>query len=441
MSTQDHGTSVFDLALGCPTRQSSGDDGSRSGAAVSGVPSGSFSFCTNDEQDPWWDVDLGATVPIGRIVLWNRDDAGLDGAERARPLRIMTSYDADAWTTILESRVVFGGRSAGTPLVLDSLLPLHGRHVRVQLERFGALHLDQVEIHASLPPLRWGSVGGVARNGRNVVARAVQWHDSGFFSNCSTTLETLVHLRAWGYEPDEPDTSRIYHGYRDHGAARDVHRDIFVHDPSVPLPPREAIADPFALFYAGHNHEHYRERDFEGIAPFMHRYFTPRPAVRMVQRQLASRVRYDPARTVALCWRGTDKHLEVRPTEIGEYIALADRLLSTGEVERVLIQTDQVQAREAVVAHFGDRCLFFDALPVSTGDKALHHTDLAREHGLSRGEFGPRLVAAIDLVAQARHVITHTGNVGLWIALLRGTADRLWQFDRECRLVPPPGHG
>jgi hypothetical protein len=103
----------------------------------------------------------------------------------------------------------------------------------------------------------------------------------------------------------------------------------------------------------------------------------------------------------------------------------------------VLIQTDQEQARDAVKAHFGDRCLFFDALPVSQGNTALQHTDLGRDHGIGRFDFAVRLLAAVSLVAKARHVVTHTGNVGLWIALLRGSAERLWQFDRECQLVPP----
>ncbi len=430
----------FNLALGRPTRQSSGDaDGSRSGAAVSGVFTGSFSFSTSEETNPWWEVDLGAIVPIGRIVLWNRDDAGLGGYERARPLHILLSDDGEAWRTILTSRTVFGGRNSGKPLVFDSLLPLYGRFLRVQLERHGHLHLDQVEVFLSQPPLRWAAMTEAKLDAPRVIGRARLWHDAGFFSNCSTTLESLVHLQAWGIDPAAPDCNAVYLGYREHGEARDIHAEVFAHRPAIALPGRDAIPEPFALFYAGHNHLHYRDRDFATLRPFLERFFMPGPRVRALQERLTAGAGFDPARSVAICWRGTDKHLEVQPADIGEYIALADRLLRDGKADRVLIQTDQSQARDAVAEHFGPRCVFFDELPVSAGDRALHHTDLSAEHGLERVEFARRLVAAMDLVAQAKHVITHTGNVGLWIALFRRSAERLWQFDRDRQLIPPPG--
>ena len=432
----------FQLARGCPTTQSGGaPEWSVSGAAVDGAPTGRFSFSTGHEREPWWRVDLGVVAPIARILVWNRTDAGLAGAERARPMVIEVSEDGAAWRRVLECRVVFGGLDLGRPLSFETLSPVRGRHLRIRLEREGWLHLDHVEVHLGAPPLRWASVTGASVREGRLWAESTQWHDSGFFSNCSTTLETLVQLRGWGFEPAEPDCSRIYLSYREHGEERDVHRDVFAHVPAIPLPPRGAMPEASDLFFTGHNHLHYRERDFAMLAPFMRRFFTPSASVRTVQERLAARAGYDPARTVAICWRGTDKHQEVPPTDIGEYIALADRLIASGEADRVLIQTDQAQARDAVVARFGSRCLFFDELPVSTGQAALHHTDLAGEHGLGRVEFARRLVAAVELVSRARHVVTHTGNVGLWIALFRGSADGLWQFDRDCRLVPPPGRG
>ena len=33
---------------------------------------------TRSEDDPWWEVDLGAVLPIDSIVLWNRTDGELE---------------------------------------------------------------------------------------------------------------------------------------------------------------------------------------------------------------------------------------------------------------------------------------------------------------------------------------------------------------------------
>ena len=37
-----------------------------------GFKDGLASFHTQKQQDPWWQVDLGSVVPLGRIVIWNR---------------------------------------------------------------------------------------------------------------------------------------------------------------------------------------------------------------------------------------------------------------------------------------------------------------------------------------------------------------------------------
>lgn len=45
--------------------------------------------------------------------------------------------------------------------------------------------------------------------------------------------------------------------------------------------------------------------------------------------------------------------------------------------------------------------------------------------------------AAIRLISQSKILINHTGNVAFFLALYRGCADDMYQFDRAGKLVEP----
>src|SRR6185369_2311525 len=70
------GSPELNLALGKPASQSS--TMSAAGAAVNGTTDGNFYHgsvtATNRDAGAWWQVDLGASVPVNSVVIWNRTD-------------------------------------------------------------------------------------------------------------------------------------------------------------------------------------------------------------------------------------------------------------------------------------------------------------------------------------------------------------------------------
>ena len=76
------------IALFKPTKQSSAYSDSRfypSSNAVDGNRDTDISKCThtNEENNPWWRVDLGRVEPVVEVIILNRDshETRLDGAE------------------------------------------------------------------------------------------------------------------------------------------------------------------------------------------------------------------------------------------------------------------------------------------------------------------------------------------------------------------------
>jgi len=108
--------------------------------AVDGAKTGRWGFHTEIEMDPWWQVDLGRTVPVDRVVITNRGD-GL--GERAARIQVLLSDDGAAFRQVYQHD--------GTPFLKDLSVPLKGafaRFIRLRIPGRSYFHLDEVEVYA-----------------------------------------------------------------------------------------------------------------------------------------------------------------------------------------------------------------------------------------------------------------------------------------------------
>lgn len=111
--------------------------------ACDGVKNGEWGFHTANEANPWWQIDLGTSVALGRMVLYNRCDL----AERASRLMILVSDDAENFRQVYQhDGSVFFGDTDKKPLVVR-LGDIAARYVRLQLPGKSYFHLDEVEIY------------------------------------------------------------------------------------------------------------------------------------------------------------------------------------------------------------------------------------------------------------------------------------------------------
>ncbi len=118
------------------------------GGGCDGVKDGKFGFHTGQQDKPWWQVDLGATQSIARVVIWNRCDA----AGRAAKLSVRVSEDGKNWRDVYtHDGPAFFGVTGGKPLEVK-LAQTSARYVRVQLAGKDYLHLDEVEVFGASEP-------------------------------------------------------------------------------------------------------------------------------------------------------------------------------------------------------------------------------------------------------------------------------------------------
>ncbi|MBN1418535.1 MAG: discoidin domain-containing protein, partial [Planctomycetes bacterium] len=116
-----------------------------------GVKDGTYGFHTGSSPSPWWQVDLGASAEIARIVVWNRCDGA---SERALRLQVRLSGDGTAWrTAYTHDGTPFGGVPDGKPLEVK-LSGARARFVRIEAPRANYLHLDEVEVFGAGDPAK-----------------------------------------------------------------------------------------------------------------------------------------------------------------------------------------------------------------------------------------------------------------------------------------------
>ncbi|MCX7047168.1 MAG: discoidin domain-containing protein [Candidatus Sumerlaeota bacterium] len=147
---------------------------------VDGVIDGKWGFHTENEDKPWWQVDLGEVKSLEKIVLYNRCDAPAMAGRNSRIMVLVSegekdgkdgkdrkdSKDRKEGENLKESKdsrdnkaagefkqayqnegVVFGGFGDKKPLVA-ALGGVKARFVRLQLPGRSYFHLDEVEIYA-----------------------------------------------------------------------------------------------------------------------------------------------------------------------------------------------------------------------------------------------------------------------------------------------------
>lgn len=233
-------------------------------------------------------------------------------------------------------------------------------------------------------------------------------HDHGFFSTCSVTLLELIRAPR---PVTRIDTSRAFTLYRERpdGCAW----DHYFAPPEPPLPVGDPDADTRGLPWSVNDRT--RRRDLSVLRAFVEAWFRPSDAVRTRASELAARYEVDPDRTVAVWVRGTDKGQEMPLAPVDRYVRRARRALSRGDVDRVLVQTDQAQIRAALLAEFGSAAFALDELPVTERATGLHFQALP-----GREDHAFDLLAAVVMMSGFRRLVLHHGNGAFWTLQFRG---------------------
>lgn len=125
------------LARGMPWRASTTTQLGCKSPAQACLESPGFFFHTQEENQPWLEIDLGAVRPISSVKVTNRADCCGD---RAIPLVLEVSTDQQAWTQVAQQTEVF---SVWDP----EFAATEARWVRLRVAKRSSMHLISVAVY------------------------------------------------------------------------------------------------------------------------------------------------------------------------------------------------------------------------------------------------------------------------------------------------------
>lgn len=136
-------TTGENIALRAKTTQSSVYALKEPLSAFTGLRTGSYTFHTERERNPWIKLSFRSEQSFHEILLFNRLDTCM---ERSRNIDILVSSDDKTWALIHENHEIFGGID-GNPLRI-SCPGMRAKHILFRLRDENYLHLDQIEVYA-----------------------------------------------------------------------------------------------------------------------------------------------------------------------------------------------------------------------------------------------------------------------------------------------------
>jgi hypothetical protein len=126
-----------DIAANKPWRASSAYSGYVASGVKPVVPEAPAFFCTNEDNEAWWLVDLQAPTRVDAATIVNRADCCL---ERATPLVLEVSLNNQTWREVSRRTELFRTWN-------PTFAPVSARYVRLRALRKTFLHMKDVRLH------------------------------------------------------------------------------------------------------------------------------------------------------------------------------------------------------------------------------------------------------------------------------------------------------
>ena len=171
-------------------------------AAIDGSTDGSFFnnsvTATNFENSPWWQVDLGASTPVGSIVIWNRTDCCGSRLGDYWVFVSDTPFLATDTPATLQSRPGTWSSHQTTAPSPSTTIPAaaQGRYLRVQLTGAGYLSLAEVQVFVASNPGKTATQSSTLP-GTPSAAAAIDGSTDGSFFNNSVTATNFENSPWW----------------------------------------------------------------------------------------------------------------------------------------------------------------------------------------------------------------------------------------------------
>jgi len=251
-------------------------------------------------------------------------------------------------------------------------------------------------------------------------------HNAGFFSCSTQRLRRIMDFFNSNKEcPTVVDSSRQFEFYKT--------------DPNSDLTPFFYVEDVIDITYndnvffttlrdAIDHHsdqfEDYKLINFDGVIPFVKKYFKPSQMVVDSITRYETKYNLDYNNLCSVLYRGNDKCTETNLGSYSEYIDKCREIKDKHPGTKFLVQTDDTLFLQEFISVFSD-AIFIEDIPTISNNSTTVHYQLPIDQ---RVNAAINFLAATHIVSKSKIVVTHSGNCGLWAVLFRGNSNNVIQY-------------
>jgi len=249
-------------------------------------------------------------------------------------------------------------------------------------------------------------------------------HNAGFFSCCSVGLHFIVKFfNENKFLPSDVDRSYQFDGYKE-THDQDLSK-LFYNKNNFDIK-----YENFVDFFHEKQFEKYSELDFNILSCFVKKYYDVSDIILNKVFEIQQRIGVNYENIIAICYRGNDKCSETRIGGYDTYIEQINMVYEKMNDPVIFIQTDELEFLEKIKEKYTN-VFYLDEIPIIKKNTSLAIQHTIPNYTKEKFEFALNFLASVIFMSKCGHLITHSGNVGLWIAMYRGNFNNSFQFLNE----------
>lgn len=244
---------------------------------------------------------------------------------------------------------------------------------------------------------------------------------AGFFSNCSVRLAKIIDFfNSENKLPKHIDSSKQFRNYKENvdDQNEDLAKYFFEENQTKEVFSR-------CDYSVAIQSQDYKKINFDKITPFVRTFFSPSIIIRNIIETLEKKYTIDHDNTCSVYYRGNDKETETELADYEEFFNKTEEILQKNPQIKFLIQTDELEFAEAFKQRFPNSFWFDEMSMINHDPKSSVHHSIPRN---KRKEHASYFFAVVLIMSKTKHIITYSGNCGMWAVLYRGNAENVYQY-------------
>lgn len=173
--------------------------------------------------------------------------------------------------------------------------------------------------------------------------------------------------------------------------------------------------------------DNYKFLDYANLNRYVSQYFTP--SVEVFQK-MSELFRYFESseeirqNCVTVCYRGNDKARETEVATYENFFAKCDEIQARRKDVKFIVLPDECTFKKAFKERY-ENSIFFDEVTCTDNRNSMPMFECDVDKRIERDQY---FLAALLLSSMSSEIVTHSGNVGLWLSLYHKTNQNIHQI-------------